>query len=65
MDEDSYGFRKGRNCGQAINRIKDLIDGKRMKVLDADIRKCFNEINHEELLKTMETTPKIRWQVRQ
>ena len=48
----SYGFRPGRSAHDAIGRIYSGINqcsgGK--YVLDADIAKCFDKINHEYLL---------------
>lgn len=51
FETNSYGFRPGRRCHDAIKAIQDsLIKGPKY-VLDADIAKCFDRINHEALIK--------------
>jgi len=46
FEASSYGFRPGRSCHDAIRHIKDSIQSKAKYVLDADIAKCFDRINH-------------------
>ncbi|WP_107670503.1 group II intron reverse transcriptase/maturase [Cyanothece sp. BG0011] len=46
----SYGFRPGRSAHDAIGRIYSAINKKAKYVLDADISKCFDKINHDYLL---------------
>ena len=46
----SYGFRPGRSAHDAITRIYTAINKKARYVLDADIAKCFDKINHDYLL---------------
>ncbi|MBO0351616.1 group II intron reverse transcriptase/maturase, partial [Phormidium pseudopriestleyi FRX01] len=46
----SYGFRPGRSAHDAIGRIYASINQGSYYVLDADITKCFDKINHEYLL---------------
>jgi RNA-directed DNA polymerase len=46
----SYGFRPGRSAHDAIGRIHSAICKKAQYVLDADISKCFDKINHDYLL---------------
>ena len=46
----SYGFRPGRSAHDAIERIHTAITKKAKYVLDADIAKCFDKINHDHLL---------------
>ena len=55
----SYGFRPGRNTHDAIVKIHNAIAPHRKKkwVLDADIKGCFDNINHEHLLSTMGNFP--------
>ncbi|EAM50468.1 similar to Retron-type reverse transcriptase [Crocosphaera watsonii WH 8501] len=50
----SYGFRPGRSAHDAITRIYAVINKKARYVLDADIAKCFDKINHDYLLYIME-----------
>ena len=55
-DPNSYGFRVGRSPGDAITRIRTLLDKNRSLqwILDADVAKCFDTISHTFL---MEKTP--------
>jgi RNA-directed DNA polymerase len=64
FEPNSYGFRPGRNAHDAIEAIFLQIKQKSNYVLDADISKCFDKINHDKLLTKMDTFPKIRRQVR-
>jgi RNA-directed DNA polymerase len=48
----SYGFRPGRSCHDAIQKIFCFIKGSRKQwILDADIKGAFDEISHEYLHK--------------
>ena len=60
FEPNSYGFRPGRSCHDAIEAIFNSIRYKAKYVLDADIAKCFDRINHDTLLKKLNTFPKIR-----
>lgn len=51
FEPNSYGFRPGRNCHDAIKAIYDCTVKGAKYVMDADISKCFDKINHEALLK--------------
>jgi len=56
FESHSYGFRPGRRCMDAIwqiwNSIRAFRNFQKSKwILDADISGCFDNINHEELLK--------------
>ncbi|EGK86043.1 group II intron reverse transcriptase/maturase [Microcoleus vaginatus PCC 9802] len=64
FEPNSYGFRAGRSCHDAIEQIFTVISRKAKYVLDADIAKCFDRIDHEALLKKLNTFPTIRRQVR-
>jgi len=64
FEPSSYGFRPGRSCHDAIKQIKNCIQCKAKYVLDADIAKCFDRINHEELLRKLNTKGKIRQQIK-
>lgn len=50
FEPNSYGFRPGRGCHDAIKQIYLDISKKPKYVLDADIKKCFDKINHSKLL---------------
>lgn len=64
FEPNSYGFRPGRSCHDAIEAIFSSIKTKAKYVLDADIAKCFDRINHEALLKKVNTFPTMRRQLR-
>ncbi|NEQ74062.1 MAG: group II intron reverse transcriptase/maturase [Okeania sp. SIO2C9] len=53
FEANSYGFRPGRSCHDAIercfNRLNNGITGKHKWVLDADIKGFFNNIAHESI----------------
>src|SRR2546421_11637986 len=57
FEPNSYGFRPGRSCHDAIQAIYISIKQKPKFVLDADIAKCFDNISHEHLLKTVGPVP--------
>ena len=50
FEPNSYGFRPGRSAHDAIEQIYKCINRKPKYVLDADIAKCFDRINHKALL---------------
>jgi len=64
FEPNSYGFRPARGCHDAIDAIFKAIRYKQKFVLDADIAKCFDKINHEKLLTKLETYPKLRKQIK-
>ena len=55
FEPNSYGFRPGRSCHDAIEAIFNNIKHKAKYVLDADIAGCFDHISHQALLQKMET----------
>jgi RNA-directed DNA polymerase len=46
----SYGFRPGRNAHQAVRQAKRYIEGGYEWVVDIDLEKCFDRINHDILM---------------
>ena len=64
FEPNSYGFRPGRSCHDAIGSIFNAIRFKSKYVLDADISKCFDRIDHTKLLEKVNTFPKTRRQIR-
>ncbi|MFN7883143.1 MAG: reverse transcriptase domain-containing protein, partial [bacterium] len=50
FEPNSYGFRPGRSCRDALAAIQSYIQKRAKYVIDADIAKCFDLINHEALL---------------
>lgn len=64
FEGNSFGFRPGRSCHDAIEAIFSAIKQKPKYVLDADISKCFDKINHDKLLNKLETSPHFRGQIK-
>lgn len=64
FEPNSYGFRPGRGCHDAIEAIFSFICFKAKYVLDADIEKCFDKINHQALLDKLSTFPTMRRAIR-
>jgi RNA-directed DNA polymerase len=64
FEPNSYGFRPGRSCHDAIEAIFNAIRYKPKWVLDADIAKCFDRIEHEKLLNKLDAFPAIRRQIK-
>jgi RNA-directed DNA polymerase len=58
FESNSYGFRPGRSCHDAIEQIFVSINKKPKWVLDADISKCFDKINHKYLLNKLGGCPR-------
>lgn len=64
FEPNSYGFRPGRSAHDAIEAIYSSLHFNRPKwVFDADIRKCFDRINHTYLLKKLNTFPQMEDQI--
>ncbi len=64
FEPNSYGFRPGRSCHDAIEAIYVAINQKSKYVLDADIAGCFDNINHSALMRKVNTFPKLRRQIK-
>lgn len=64
FEPNSYGFRPGRSCHDAIDAIFKAICHKPKYVLDADITQCFDRINHNALLDRLRTSPALRRAIR-
>nr|UTA96653.1 hypothetical protein [Ulva meridionalis]UTA96705.1 hypothetical protein [Ulva meridionalis]UTA96768.1 hypothetical protein [Ulva meridionalis] len=65
FEPNSYGFRPGRSCHDAAEAILRGISQSREGkfVLDADIKKCFDRIDHAVLLKRLKTWPQLEAQI--
>lgn len=64
FEPNSYGFRPGRSCHDAIEAIFNAIGHQTKYALDADIAKCFDRINHNALLRKLNTSPSLRRQIK-
>lgn len=60
FEPNSYGFRPGRSAQDAVEAIRVSINHTPKYVLDADLAKCFDRINHKALLSKLQTFPKLR-----
>jgi RNA-directed DNA polymerase len=50
FSESSYGFRHGRGCHHALERVEALLKEGYVHVVDADLKSYFDTIPHERLL---------------
>ena len=61
FEPNSYGFRAGRSCHDAIeqifNRFRNHHSGRNKWVLDADIRGCFDNLAHQIILQRIGSAP--------
>ncbi len=64
FENNSYGFRRGRSCHDAIEAIFTGIRQQPKYVLDADISQCFDKINHQALLSKLNTYATLRRQIK-
>ena len=60
FEANSYGFRPGRSCHDAIAAVFLAIRLKPKYVCDADIKGAFDHISHEALLDKLHTYPQLR-----
>ena len=65
FEPNSYGFRPGRSAHDAIEAIFSAIRQRPKYVLDADIAKCFDRIDHAALLRKLATFPTLRRVIKQ
>jgi RNA-directed DNA polymerase len=64
FEATSYGFRPGRSTTDAIENVWVGIAKTPKWVLDANISKCLDRINHQYLLDKCNTFPEMRKQIR-
>jgi group II intron reverse transcriptase/maturase len=50
FSDSSYGFRPNRNAHQAILKAKEYISEGRKYVVDIDLEKFFDRVNHDKLM---------------
>jgi RNA-directed DNA polymerase len=60
FEPNSYGFRPGRSCHDAIEAIFNAIKQKAKYVLDTDLKGAFDNINHQKLLDKLKTYPALK-----
>ena len=50
FSESSYGFRHGRGCHHALERVEQLLSAENMYVVDADLKSYFDTISKPRLM---------------
>lgn len=50
FSESSYGFRPGRSAHQAVLKAQDYVSGGKGWVIDIDLEKFFDRVNHDILM---------------
>ncbi len=50
FSENSYGFRPGRSCQQAVEQALEYLNEGYEWVIDLDIEKYFDTVNHDKLV---------------
>lgn len=53
--EQSYGFRPGRGCKDALRRVDELLQAGYTHVVDADLKGYFDTIPHDRLMERLKT----------
>lgn len=55
FSKNSYGFRPGRNQQQAVQAAKHIVESGKEFVVDIDLSKFFDRINHDRLIHRLKT----------
>ena len=50
FSESSYGFRPGRNAGQAVLKTREYVEAGHRWVVDIDLEAFFDRVNHDMLM---------------
>lgn len=50
FSEHSYGFRPKRNCHQAVSKAQTYVNSGRTYIVDIDLEKFFDRVNHDYLM---------------
>jgi RNA-directed DNA polymerase len=53
FSDSSYGFRPHRSAHQAVTRAKEYLDSGYRKVIEFDLEKFFDKVNHDRLMTTL------------
>ncbi len=64
FEANSYGFRPGRSCHDAVAAIFTAIKQTAKYALDADIAKCYDRIEQRALLDKVNASPFVRRQIK-
>ncbi|MDR3693334.1 group II intron reverse transcriptase/maturase, partial [Mucilaginibacter sp.] len=50
FSNSSYGFRPGRNARQAVTRAQEYINAGKTMIVELDLEKFFDRVNHDKLM---------------
>jgi RNA-directed DNA polymerase len=50
VSDSSFGFRPGRNAHQAVKRAPSYLNEGYTWVVDMDLEKCFDRVNHDQVM---------------
>lgn len=53
FSDNSYGFRPQRSCQMAINKATEYLNGGKEWIIDLDLSKFFDTVNHSKLLQIL------------
>jgi RNA-directed DNA polymerase len=53
FSQSSFGFREGRNAHQALKKSSEYIKGGKGIVVDIDLEKFFDRVNHDRLMHSL------------
>jgi RNA-directed DNA polymerase len=53
FSSSSYGFREGRNAHQAVLQAQEYLNGGYEWVIELDLEKFFDKVNHDRLMSTL------------
>jgi RNA-directed DNA polymerase len=63
FDPNSFGFRPGYSTADAKFMVTRQIQGGSKWYIDADIKKCFDNINHKSIINSLNNKPFIKRQI--
>lgn len=64
FEKNSFGFRPGRSCHDAIEAIFSNIKQRGKYILETDVTKCFDQIDHDALCEKLNASPSVTRQIR-
>ena len=53
FSESSYGFRPGKSCHMAIDKVVEYLNDGYEWIIDLDIEKFFDRVNHDKLIQVL------------
>jgi RNA-directed DNA polymerase len=58
FDKNSFGFRRGKNAHQAVQAAKEYINKGNAWIIELDLEKFFDKVNHQKLMALLSVTVK-------